>query len=238
MAFVFDQDIDLVPTDIAAGLIVINLKAQAEACSLKSTGVGSNWSRTQLDDVLGNSSEQVMPVPPWNNPSLVSHYMKYALGSYGWPWFLMANPKSGLFRLWDTILCCGSCVRHPCSVEGDNFCYCHTSALQQTTGLEDSDLWYASFHNSVFQTPFFVAIDHSRQSVVIAVRGTMSLRDAITDLTAEAKVIEAPGIPEGCKAHYGMMMTARNILQKLNALRLLERAAREYPTYDLVLTGN
>jgi sn1-specific diacylglycerol lipase len=60
-------------------------------------------------------------------------------------------------------------------------------------------LWYASFENKVFQAPFFVAIDHSTKSIVIAVRGTMSLRDAVTDLTAEAKVIDCPGVPEGCK---------------------------------------
>lgn len=58
---------------------------------------------------------------------------------------------------------------------------------------------YASFHNSVFQTPFYVAIDHSTKSIVVAVRGTMSLRDAITDLTAEAKPIEGIGIPEGLR---------------------------------------
>lgn len=33
-------------------------------------------------------------------------------------------------------------------------------------------------------------------------------------------------------------MAARNILQKLNALRILERARREYPEYNLVLTGH
>jgi len=84
-------------------------------------------------------------------------------------------------------------------VEGDNCCFCHTSALKQTTSVEDKDLLYASFHNNVFQTPFYIAIDHAERSIVVAIRGTMSLRDAITDLTAEAKDIEGPGIPNGCK---------------------------------------
>jgi sn1-specific diacylglycerol lipase len=35
-----------------------------------------------------------------------------------------------------------------------------------------------------------------------------------------------------------MMMTARNILQKINSLQLLEKAGREYPQYNLVLTGH
>lgn len=40
------------------------------------------------------------------------------------------------------------------------------------------------------------------------------------------------------QAHCGMMMTARNILQKLNSLRVLDRAKREFPDYKLVLTGH
>lgn len=111
MAFVFDEEIDLVPTDIAAGLIVINLKAQAEANELKITGQGP--SSSSREHVFLEESEVVAPLPPpsdWNSPNSVYHFMKYALGSYGWPWFLVANPRTGLFRLWENILCCGCCV--------------------------------------------------------------------------------------------------------------------------------
>ena len=61
------------------------------------------------------------------------------------------------------------------------------------------DLLYASFENNVFQTPFFVALDHAERSIIVAIRGTMSLRDAITDLSAEAKPLTYPGMPPGCK---------------------------------------
>lgn len=79
---------------------------------------------------------------------------------------------------------------HPCNVEGDNCCYCNFSALKYTVKVENRDLLYISFRNNVFQTPFFVAIDHSTSSIVIAIRGTMSLRDAVTDLMAEAKSLD------------------------------------------------
>lgn len=107
MAYVFDQEIDLVPTDIAAGLIVINLKAQAEASELKGRR-GGGPSKSFLDS--SGSSDVAQITSNWNSPMTVTHFMKYALGSYGWPWFLVANPKSGLFRLWENILCCGCCV--------------------------------------------------------------------------------------------------------------------------------
>ena len=37
----------------------------------------------------------------------------------------------------------------------------------------------------VCQVPFFVALDHKTKSVVVAIRGTMSLKDTITDMTAQ-----------------------------------------------------
>jgi len=87
-------------------------------------------------------------------------------------------------------------------VEGDNCCYCNFSALKDTVKVENGDLLYTSFRNNVFQTPFFVAIDHSTNSIVIAIRGTMSLRDAITDLMAEAKPLEEYNFPPEFKVSF------------------------------------
>lgn len=100
------------------------------------------------------------------------------------------------------------------------------------------DLLYASFENNVFQTPFFISLDHDERCIVVAIRGTMSLRDAITDLSAEAKPLDYPGIPEGCKAHHGMLLAAKNTLEKINQLGTLNRAAINYPNYTVVITGH
>ena len=35
----------------------------------------------------------------WMNTKLMAHYMKYALGSYGWPFFMYANLCTGLCKL-------------------------------------------------------------------------------------------------------------------------------------------
>lgn len=79
MAFVFDPDIDLVPTDIAAGLIVINVKAQVEASQLKSQQTTSSSGKTVLEE-----SSVVLPIDEWLSPPIAHHFMKYALASYGW----------------------------------------------------------------------------------------------------------------------------------------------------------
>ena len=119
------EDINLVPSDLAAGLIILNLKSKAEAerRNLEGIRVEGDSDDTEPFPVTSEpnytqnykfnmsvASSIVVLNDPWNTPQRVSHFMKYALGSYGWPWFLVAHMKSGLCRLWENILCCGCCV--------------------------------------------------------------------------------------------------------------------------------
>ena len=41
-----------------------------------------------------------------------------------------------------------------------------------------------SFRNGFLETPFLVAIDRSTSSVVVTIRGTLSMADVITDLVS------------------------------------------------------
>jgi sn1-specific diacylglycerol lipase len=54
----------------------------------------------------------------------------------------------------------------------------------------DYDITFVSFHADVAKTPFFIAIDYRHQSVVLSIRGTISMKDIITDLQAEAEPIQ------------------------------------------------
>nr|CAD7445796.1 unnamed protein product [Timema bartmani] len=45
------------------------------------------------------------------------------------------------------------------------------------------------------QAPFFVSLDHVTQSVVVTIRGSISLRDLFTDFTAGADRFEVEGLP-------------------------------------------
>lgn len=77
---------------------------------------------------------------------------------------------------------------------------CQFNSILQTTGLHYRDFIYVSFHNQVwivlavavcslcnsvgeqefmlqiYEIPFFVALDHKKEAVVVAVRGTLSLK--------------------------------------------------------------
>lgn len=80
---------------------------------------------------------------------------------------------------------------------------CQFASILQTTGLQYRDFIHVSFHNQVrnffyctswhllvalgqlqhivyffqiYEIPFFVALDHKREAVLVAVRGTLSFK--------------------------------------------------------------
>lgn len=121
---------------------------------------------------------------------------------------------------------------------GDNCCLGDLAALKATTGLKDDAIIYASFANEPLRVPFFVAADHETSSVVVAVRGTLSWSDILTDIDAGADAVAAPGLPTDWMAHKGMLRAARTVVDALQQQSCLNTAFVTYPTYGLVVTGN
>lgn len=88
------------------------------------------------------------------------------------------------------------------------------------------------------QLPFCLLADHRTRSIVLAIRGSLSMRDVFTDLVADADSFSAPCFPAGTTAHRGMIAGARQLLRRLQDGHLLERAFATLPDYQLVLTGH
>lgn len=53
---------------------------------------------------------------------------------------------------------------------------CNTAALKLLTGIEDTDLFYVSFHNRVYEVPFVACVDQKSSAIVVAIRGSLSLK--------------------------------------------------------------
>ena len=105
------------------------------------------------------------------------------------------------FHLRSFIRCCACARDGSLSGSEDNCCLCNLAALKAVTGLRDEHIVYLSFHNKIYETPFFVAIDDETKNVVVAIRGTLSLHDAITDLNVQDRGVDYEGLPDGCRAH-------------------------------------
>lgn len=125
----------------------------------------------------------------------------------------------------------------------DNCCYCNYAALKKTLQLGDIDIVYATYHVDVGETPFFVAVDYTQKKIVISIRGTLSMKDILTDLNAEGEVLPLQPPRDDWLGHKGMVQAAIYIRNKLQQEDLIERALqrnaeRMTHTFDLVLVGH
>ena len=220
------SDTNLVLSDIAAGLVLLQKKHLHKELALLSTPDAGKASPSVLLDFCNPSEYQLF------KDSL--HFVRFALGVYSWPLHVCMN------------MCCGLCnlLRHvsfPCChharVAGDNSCSCGYAGIVAALKINGVDILYATLENGLYQAPFIVCLDHASRSVVVSVRGTLSLHDAITDMTAAAHHIKIPGWPR-FRVHKGMYQTASWVLEKMADEDVLAQAFRMVPQYNLVFTGH
>ena len=73
-------------------------------------------------------------------------------------------------------------------------------SLQVLAG-KNIEVVYATFHVDVGETPFFISVDYNKSAIVITIRGTLSMKDIITDLSAESELIPLQNINHTWKGH-------------------------------------
>jgi len=174
--------------------------------------------------------------------------MNYALSAYGWPIYMKNNVTLGCCKLLKNVRCCYPC-RSPdrrshkfVDIESDNCCRCNYSALKRIASIHNRDVVYVSYHNKLYETPFFVCMDHDKRAVVVTIRGTLSLQDILTDFSLEAEKIPLEGGDPSWFGHKGMIKAALYIKRKLES-GILTRAFHSDPdrhteSYRLVLVGH
>lgn len=219
----FFSDTDLVPSDIAAGLALLHQEQDKKEQSRDPDVLVTHSPSSPLGDDLEMELEKA------------AHCMQFAAAAYGWPLFIYSNLLTGPCKL--TKDCCRSQASEYEIVGGDHL-GCHFSSILHSTGLHYRDFIHVSFHNQIYEIPFFVALDHQREAVLVAVRGTLSLKDVLTDLSAECDNLPLEGVLGACYAHKGICQAAGYIYKKLVNDGILTQAFSIAPEYKLVITGH
>ncbi|XP_035233788.1 sn1-specific diacylglycerol lipase alpha-like [Stegodyphus dumicola] len=180
------------------------------------------------------STENCITVPEWMSPENALYFLKIAKSTYGW--FALCNtfhPCS-----FCTLSCPLKCCRQDNEKVLDNCCYYNFAAVQKITGLSDSDILYASFGNSSEEPAFYVAVDHQKKYIIIAIRGTRSFSDLLTVINAEIQDFPSEDTASSFKCHRGVLHSALFLEKKLNDLNILEVALAENPSYAIGITGH
>ncbi|XP_064641653.1 diacylglycerol lipase-beta-like [Lineus longissimus] len=230
----FFAGIDLVATDIAAGFVLVHQDQHRRGLD---EGYIISPSDETVEGAVGPEATPGSPSPPiedWLDINRMIRYLKYAQAAFGWPFYLVMNGNcSGPCTLAKHYKCCAP---EDDSVVEDNCCQCNLAALKLTVEIPECDIIYATYHDSLFQVPFYVAYNHKDKTVMLVSRGLMSLKDTVTSLTVQSEPIEFSELPdEPNEAHSGIMKTARYI--KCKSEEYLQEAFQEHPDYTLVLTG-
>ncbi|XP_035662248.1 sn1-specific diacylglycerol lipase alpha-like isoform X2 [Branchiostoma floridae] len=247
----FFIDVDLVPSDVVAGLVLLRQQQKHQRQMI--VGQHSNDTYQFLSGVPINPRTKFVQL---SRPEIleqfkeVVYYMRYALAAYGWPLYIYTHPGAGACQLlkFCSCCCCQCCRNHDdeCTLEHDNCCQCNLAGLKRTLynyGLNNTEVTYANFHSAVNETCFFVSIDHDRKAVVVTIRGTLSLQDCLTDLTADAESFRAysEDFPHDWYAHRGMLESAVYVKNKLEELLLLDLAfskQMDEEPYGLIISGH
>ncbi|XP_025947762.1 diacylglycerol lipase-alpha [Apteryx mantelli] len=248
----FFRDLDIVPSDIIAGLVLLRQRQRAKRNAVLDeanndilaflSGMPVTRNTKYLD--LKNAQEM-------QRYKEVCYYMLFALAAYGWPMYLMRKPTCGLCRLARSCSCCCLCPSRPryapsVTIEEDNCCGCNAIAIRRhflDENMTSVDIVYTSCHDAVYETPFYVAVDHDKKKVVISIRGTLSPKDALTDLTGDAERLPVEGHHGTWLGHKGMVLSAEYIKKKLEQEMVLSQAfgrdlGRGTKHYGLIVVGH
>jgi len=136
------------------------------------------------------------------------------------------------------------------AVIGENAFGLHEAALMKVVGFDGSkvQLCYAHFdENVVNQAVYCIMIDHAWKSVVLAIRGSLSLEDYVVNLNVEPEELGAVGAEYGFDGsgeycHKGYLARAKWLCNDLNQHgildELLDRDSGRYRDYTLRVQGH
>lgn len=144
------------------------------------------------------------------------HYFKFSCAAYGWK---MLNPLMFADKR-KAVLLHGF-------VNGDIM---NNKALCEHTGIHEDDIIATKWTSSDYHPAHYIALDHSTNSIVIAIRGSFHVKDALVDLIAAASPFQ------GGYAHTGMLECAK---RKFSSVHLpILHTIGKFPNYKLVVIGH
>lgn len=206
-------DVDLVPSDIIFGLLLVRNKQQlcrhsGDASAREILGGITSQIAASLDG--GRLDGVTMPLSgecPADRKAMIElqRFLPYAVGIYGWK--MQAFLRGVIPNTSCLSLCrapCAFCNVLPCAhwdlphravVEEDGPCgsFANANALLHCLAEDGSDiqLLFGTWRNRLGEPPpHCIVIDNTLKAVVLVVRGTLSLNDCVSDLLATPKVIE------------------------------------------------
>ena len=233
--------LDLVTSDIEVGLVLVRAKQIADLKEAqRSAGLRTADNRMEGHPNV-HLSHGARPIPEpseeLNSDIVAAHsFRRFFMAAYGWPLYIQAHPLKCCGAMCSAY-CAGSPTGRKDGVHGDNCCACNTAAWFAETKLPSEDLLFVSWVSEVNSPAYYICVDHATRSVILGIRGTLSLADCLTDAQADIVPFGLDICAEG-EAHKGIASAADNIKARALKQGILQKALDEHAGYGLVLLGH
>ena len=264
--FHHDGFLDVVPSDVVAGIILVRLQ-QRNQIHLKFEEENSRYGshETDLNIESGLEVSRVGKMSRKRSQYLGRHILQsnsdhkeldlfarcsvYALSAYTSMILMYMKPVSGLCSLCVSSLFrqswCTKCRRkakalhhNDKNITGDNLCGINEASVYSMVKKMNAELVYAAFENDTVAKPYCIYIDREIQSIIIAIRGTLSLEDCVTDALAECVNMGTHGSKwgfDGTKVwtHNGFLKAAEKIREDIETSKILNHLFSNNAPEDL-----
>eukprot|EP00760_Papus_ankaliazontas_P000947 PhM_4_TR10327/c0_g1_i1/m.20028/K13806/DAGL; sn1-specific diacylglycerol lipase len=219
------RNVDLVPSDFAAGMLLMRRRDKEDAARRAHRTSHATLKYSGRTSSLRHSTEFTRSRVPRLTPEQLldleelEYYTPYVNAAYGWPMVFLAYPLTFVFRMFPWL-------------------FSHNNAVKMwLKERANTKLVHFCSNNKEHMIPYFIAVDGARKTIVVSVRGTLSIDDALTDIWADKVPFHAAGLPSGF-VHKGMYESARRIELDINNKGHLRNTLQKHPSYTLVMTGH
>ena len=165
-------------------------------------------------------------------------YAVYMIAIYTHLMVMYTQPCSGAWCMCYSAIkrsCCTCCrpssrsqFSYSSIIKGDNLLGANHAGLTHFTRNVQSEVVYVSYNNTTTAKPFAIFLNHEQKSVVISIRGSLSLEDCITDALADPVELSSAGKKWGFNgsnkySHGGFLMAALCIREEIEESGILQK---------------
>lgn len=235
---------NIVTSDIVAGILLLNgyqnisLRYNARQVQYLSPTSGRTRERVTVQSVicplLTSEEKEIL--------FTFREYSRFFLATYGIMLRNYMNCCTGSCEVFFHDPC--TCCRNHLGKHYGTVTHCDLSTVLLVTGVPEENILFSQWKTDICKPVHFVAYNKDTDAIVVAIRGTMSLSDCITDMAAMPTTIELKDIPDGTPAeayyvHGGIYESAKYVYKSLEYNGVLDDVlSGKYKNSKLVVLGH
>jgi hypothetical protein len=180
-------------------------------------------------DPRQNRKREVLSARDRNDVYLMAesaHFVVFAHAAYTWVSFVLEHPITGFCSLsYCNLKQCAGCFCFTINqkIKGDHRSSMALPHYRSGADFRPSldDIVYATYYDTVDKIPYFIALDHQWKTIVLAIRGTLTLESVVADINCVPHELTEIGIEcgfdgNGSYCHAGMFRSGKWVYKDLS----------------------